>query len=843
MTMLGANRAPVVEASLELPVGGATVVAMRIQEGISRHTEAEIDLASTGELDVEPLLNADAVVVIRRDGVEVRRWSLKVAGGGFTHLESGTYRYRLELRSAFWFLAHTLNTRKFRGLDARAIVAQVLTADRVRHQFRILRTPDVRKYCVQYRESDRNFVERLLELEGIFHFTTEDGVLVLADESRVSADIPGEKRVELLESAGALQQGQPGLHELISGARTTSTRVTLNDFDWKRPSKKLLATADGGPLAAASELEIYDAPGGYRRPDQGELLGRLRLEALRALHTTVEGAGNVAGFAPAHVFELGDEHGDDFAGEHLLVEVEHVFEDRRYGSSMLLDGRRAVWGVRGEQGSAYANRFVAIPRSRPYRAPIRATIPALGGCHTAMVRGPAGEEIHTDRYGRFRGQFHWDREAVSTDDDSRWMRMLQESNSSLFLARVGWEVNVAYIHGDPDRPIGLARDINGVMVPAYAQPAQKNVMTIKTPSSPATGGFNELRLDDSAGSQSFYVQAEMDMRARVKNDMFEVVGNDERHVSGDSFGRSVKRDQSVAIGANATISAGDSVTTRVSKNRTVSIGGSENVVADQGATLSVSGNDTENVGSVRLTIDGSVKPPKVVSLKDLVPDAKAAAKSAGQAALGALKSGGGASGAATAAGGALKGVLPTPSGIASQLTGGLSDGVTLGGLAAMVCSGTINRSATKNVTRTVGGAYVAVAAGSIETSASKLFLETIGGAKITVARGSIDQAVGKAMALTVGGLLMHQTPAKYGVSGKTGTVMVGGTAKLAATDKLEIAAEEVFLTAGARIAFEGPDGSIELTPGSMSFTGDVLLDAGEKLKTTGTPLNLTKAGG
>src|SRR5262249_41621282 len=151
-----------------------------------------------------------------------------------------------------------------------------------------------------------------------------------------------------------------------------------------------------------------------------------------------------------------------------------------------------------------------IPAEVPFR-PARVTPrPSITGCHTAMVRGPAGEEIHTDEHGRFRAQFHWDREAKGTDADSRWIRYLQESQTGVTLARVGWEVTTAYIDGDPDRPIGLARDINGAMPPAYAPVANPNTMTVKTPSSPATGGFNEIKLDDSKGSMLFYMRAERD---------------------------------------------------------------------------------------------------------------------------------------------------------------------------------------------------------------------------------------------------------------------------------------------------------------------------------------------
>lgn len=820
-----------VETVLELPVkGGHELVALRISEGMSEHTKAVAELSSAEDLDFGPALHEPATIVVLYDGLEVRRLTLRVASGAFTRVEGGMLRYLVELESPFWFLGHTLNTRKFRNMTAREIISKVLDEGGIEHTWTTTRQPPRRKYCTQYRESNRAFVERLLEFEGIYHTTDEHGVLVLGDVSGASPELGP---FELYQSAGGLTHAGLGLQEVSLGAQTASGKVSLSDFNWKKPHTSLLVSADAG---ASAELEVYDAAGGYRKAADGSTIAQIRLEALRAMAVTLEGRGTVPSFAPAHVFELGESAGAAFSGEYLLVGVEHLYSDERFGDSDLtrsFDDALGLASSSSSSGPTYSNRFVAIPRATHFRPAVRTPSPNLAGCHTAMVRGPAGQEIHTDPHGRFRAQFHWDREATGSDEDSRWMRMLQENHSSLFLARVGWEVNVAYIHGDPDRPIGLARDINGVMPPSYAQPSKKMMMTIKTPSTPATGGFNELKLDDSAGAMGFFVQAEKNLRNGVRNDHLENVANNEFHVQGASIGRAVTRDQVSTIGANSTAKVGGTHSVAVSKNRTVKIGGSETVkVAERGIVL-VEGNETEKVGSVRLTIDGSIGLPSVASLVPSPKDtAKSTAQGAGTAAVGALQSGGGLSGAASAAGSSAQG----------SLQNALPQVPSLGEAVEMLLQGNIARMATKTLSRTVGGAYVSVSAHSIETSAGTTLFETIGGAKLTLSKLSIDQSCGKAFVLTVGGAIIQMAGANLGVSAQVGTTLVGGLALLHSDDKLEILGEEVEISTMAKLSLVGPKCSLVLEPTKVSMTGSVLFEPGEKLKTKGSPVNITKAG-
>ncbi len=839
------SKTDVLEIQVELGIDQPfEVVSCRIHEGISEVTHARIEVASMEDLDLERVLAEDAKILLLLDGIVERTWTLKVGKAHFLTAKNDSLRFSIELFSPEWLLRFSKDTRKFRKLSAQDIVTSVLTKAGLTQKWQVTRKTPRRNYCVQYRETNFDFVRRMLEFEGIFYTFDEDGTMVLSDRSSAAESIPGISHFELHETESALTDGAEGVHEIWRGARVLSGKMTANDFDWKKPDVRLIKSHEG---ERDTDLEFYDYPTGYRNAEDGEYLARIRLEALRAEARYVHGRSSVTRFAPARLFTFGPLAGAAFAGEYLLTRIDHTYYNPAYPAADTSHGGKYI----------YKNEFTAIPRDVPFRPAVTTPHPNIDGYHTAMVRGPVGEEIHTDKYGRFRAQFHWDREAVGTDDDSRWLRIVQESASSMFLARVGWEMNVAYIDGDPDRPIGLSRNINRVMPPAYGLPVKKNLMTIKTPTSPANGGYNEVRLDDSAGAQEFYIQAERDLLNIVKNDRSEAIGNNETRLVVGMLQETVERDQSVLIGANANIESDGMHQLRVQKDRSDTVGGNESIHTGSGMTVDVKGNDNEKVGSVRLTIAGSISPPNPIdrakaALQGMVPDPKDAAKQVGKAAYEGGKQGakeGGAKGAITgAAAGAKESIQsmipkpPTGTELASSLTGGLSDGVTMDKLIDMFCTGSINRSGKRTMTRVVGGAQVSAALGNISTSANYGFTEIVGGAKLTIAaEGTIAQSVAGPLATTVGGLIMRTSSSDMSYSAENSFINVGATADLASDEKLKIQSDDTIeLVADDEMKLTVGGVTITLTPSEIKFTGDLALKAKDKVVVTGKPDNVTK---
>jgi type VI secretion system secreted protein VgrG len=278
----------------------------------------------------------------------------------------------------------------------------------------------------------------------------------------------------------------------------------------------------------------------------------------------------------------------DFSGTYCLIRLQHTF--RSAGGS--------------DSKGAYENSFFAIPATTPWRPRLTTPRPIIEGNHTAMVRGPAGEEIHTDAFGRAKVQFHWDREAKGTDEDSRWVRVLQETSASMVLARVGWEVGIGYIDGDPERPIEVSRLINGQMMPTYGQPSRKNMMSIKTESYPGKQGFNELRMDDSQGSMRMDWHAERDLATVVENNKTERVASNYTHLVKNGLDRVVEKNQNMTVGGNETKDVQADYNDNTKKDRSETVGGSETVQFALSGQRNVEGNDSETVGGSRQTSVG-----------------------------------------------------------------------------------------------------------------------------------------------------------------------------------------------------------------------------------------------
>lgn len=864
-------------ANLEIaaPDGAAwhfRVEACDLREALSARTRAVVLAACAAHADVEALLLGRATLTIeaRSPGDAAaamsRAWHLLLAAAEHAGARDDALLYRLELHDPLWLLALSQDTRKFRDLTADQIVGRVLAAAGVAHRFALREPLAPRSYCAQYRETNLAFVERLLASEGLFYRLDAAGTLVIADSSASAETVAGSP-FDWISSGGALSDARPGLHSLRRGARLRTGRVTLADHDWKNPDLEVRGTAFG---QRDSHLEHYEYPGGFRSPERGERLARLRLEAHRAESVFLDGNGSVLDFAPGLAFAVAETAGERFAGSYLLRSVEH----------------RLVMDASGGAASSYASSFTAQPLALPFRPSAGSDRASVAGVHTALVAGPKGEEIHTDRHGRLRATFHWDREAKGSDEDSRWMRMLQETSSSMTLARTGWEVFVGYIAGDPDRPIGLARAMNATSLPSHALPLHQNRMAVRTPSSPASGGFSEVAMDDSGGAQRIAMRAEKDLDVAVKNEKTERIANDEKHHVGGDLDRKVILDQKVSVGGDSSLTVGENDKHVVEGSLTEKIGGAERVRIKKAWSAKVGGADKERVGALRLTLAGAIKLPDFKAMAKKAASAFAAGVSpqAAQAAqnvktfvqktqavaqtLSSPSAGAAAGIAAEAARNGAKqavgSLLPDPKTLAgalpsramlpggasvkaagksalSQATGGLSDGVTLDKVIELVATGGIERSAGKSMQRTVGGAFIAVAAQGIDTKVGLGYVETVGAAKLSIASKSIDENVSGALALIVGGTVMRTSGATMTLSSGTDTSLrVGGAASYWGGETLTLSAEVIRVESEASLLIRGGAASILLSPSSATIKGELdLLADGEIILSGAARLDVT----
>lgn len=800
------------------PMGEVAVQRATVRERISEPTRALVELHSAS---VDPgfagAIDGEVTITWTRDDQPVRSIALRLRAVSFRGVKKGVNVFELDLRSSFDFLKLTKNTRKFRDMSAKEIIGAVL-AGKVPVTFELTRAPWSLPYSVQYRESDFDYVSRLAEFDGIHYEVTDADALVMRDTSSSAEPFRGGAPMTLRTSAGALAHGDEALFALSRVTRVGSGRATVNDYHWKTPAVDLLQSARG---ARDELLEVYDYPTGYRAPDQGKALAKLRVEAFEAEKRAIRGSTTFVDLKPGRVVTVEHADGVSFGGEYFVTEVTHTYED--------------------VEGSIGQNRFEATPKATPFRPKPVTPRPEIGGYDTAMVRGPVGEEIHTDVFGRAKVQFHWDREAKGTDEDSRWIRVLQETSSSMTLARVGWEVAVTYVDSDPDRPVAIARMINGQMVPTYAQPAHQNVMTIRTETYPGKAGINEIRLDDTAGAQQIWQFAERDVAIEVKHDKREWIGNDEKYTVGLGVSRQVRKNQTVDIGIDLVRTVGVDEVQNVEGDRVETIGGSETVKVGGTTNLEAVSNDLEEVGSLRFTLAGGIKPPPnpLDQLKAAIPK-KPDLKAIGKDALGDAKSAlaGGAlpdpKAAAAKARDSLKAAIPTP----DSLKASVKDALKPPSLESLL-SGQITRSVVETSKKKVGAAMIALAGGQITLAASKLLAEVVGGARIMIAsKASIDtNSSGKFIRL-VGGMITRKAGKDITTSAADAAVTVGGDATFTAKDKVELRGKEIKITATKSVHLQKEDLTIDMTPSKIVIGGNLKLKASDKINVHGTPDNV-----
>ena len=499
----------------------------------------------------------------------------------------GLRSYRAEVVPWLWFLTRGTDCRIYQNQTVPDILAAVFG----RYGFTAFRndatgTYPAREYCVQYRESAFAFVSRLMEEEGIFYkFEYADGAhtLVLCDATSNYADCAPHASVEFRpELANAEVIGSwERRYEYVSG------KAAHTDYHFITPDTNLLASTDTVvALSDIAKFERFEFPGGYTATAAGTSRAALRMEEEEVAYDTVRGSSRCSSFLPGGKFTLTGHPLDDGTA-FALVGVDHTASEP------------GLPGVRDGRGE-YANTFDCIPADRVFR-PARGTPrPVAVGPQSAVVVGPSGEEIYTDQYGRVKVQFPWDRVGTKNENSSCWVRLTEswagKNWGTIFLPRIGQEVVVEFINGDPDRPLVTGRVYNATHMPPYALPDNKTQSGIKTRSSKqgAAADFNELRFEDKKGSEDVYFHAQKDFHRVVEND--------------DDL--KVLHDQTITVTNARTLTVKDADETitieKGNRSRTVKQGNDTLLVETGNREVTVNtGNDTHTVktGNREVTVE------------------------------------------------------------------------------------------------------------------------------------------------------------------------------------------------------------------------------------------------
>jgi type VI secretion system secreted protein VgrG len=570
------------------------VVRFSGSEGLSELFRFDLIVASEeSNIGFDDVIGKAALLTMRADEDEPR-----FVHGVVARLRQGDSgkkltTYHLTIVPRPWRLLHRQDCRIFQELTTPQIIKKVLEGAGLISDtdFRLTTqgTYAAREYCVQYRESDWAFISRLMEEEGIYYFfehLADKHLLTIVDKISAHAPIAGESSIKFRPSLGALSKGEH-VHRFHYAEEIRSGKVTLRDYDFKKPALKLESTGAGASFA---DLEVYDHPGDYLTPAAGDALATLRLQERTSLRKVGEGESACERLIPGYTFTL-SEHGREARNRaYLVTRIEH-------------EGAEPAMAEAGAEITRYENRFEVIPDDVPFRPALTTPRPTVKGIQSAVVVGPSGEDIHTDEHGRVKVQFFWDRLGKKDDKSSCWIRVSQiwagEGWGAMHIPRVNQEVLVDFFEGDPDRPIIVGRVYHGTNVPPYGLPANKTRSTIKSSSTPGGNGSNELRFEDKAGGEEVYLHAQKDWTIAVEHDKFQTVGHDETLQVSSDRSADVGNDQKETIGNDETFSVGHDRAKSVGHDERESIGHDRSIEVGNDHTEAIGGNLTLSVARAK----------------------------------------------------------------------------------------------------------------------------------------------------------------------------------------------------------------------------------------------------
>jgi len=478
----------------------------------------------------------------------------------------------------FWLLTLSENCRIFQEKNYPDIIKMVFDdlgfSD---YEDQLTATYGLQEYIVQYNESDFNFVSRVMEQEGIYYYFIHiDGkhTLVLADDSSVQPDIGDIPFYEKEESG--YQVDVEGIIKWENYRKIRTGGVSLADFDFILPSKNLNAVTSDPKTGSLSSLQKFNYPGKYTEREKGTNYTKILMEKENVHYAQKYAEGNFRTLYAGSQFTLIDHHREDQNDNYLVVKFSCVLKSDQYISSS-----------GGQESDLFTCNFTAIPANVSYRAQQAAVKPRITGPQTAIVVGKSGEEIWTDKYGRIKVMFHWDRDAEADEKSSCWIRVSQswagKNWGSIQIPRIGQEVLVDFIHGDPDRPIVIGSVYNGSAMPPYDLPANATMSGVKSRSSKGGDGFNEIRFEDKKDEEQIFIHGQKNQDINIKNDCFETIGNDKNLV--------VKNDNFILVENNRSEEVKADHVEKIGKDRKLSVTGKE---------------EKKITGNLALTVDGDV---------------------------------------------------------------------------------------------------------------------------------------------------------------------------------------------------------------------------------------------
>jgi type VI secretion system secreted protein VgrG len=581
---------------------------LRATEELGRPFRYDLDLSSgTVKADLSSIIGSSMTLAITLPDKSKRYFNGIVARATYDGLVGGSYHYRFELRPWIWLLSQAQDCCIFQNQSVWTIITTVFRnagftdfEDKRQNQA----GEQVLEYCVQYRETTLDFVTRLMEKYGLYYFFTHQSgqhTLVMADDPNSHTALSDALPYYFDQTEH--RHVDDHVWEWSSALALSPGTFTFNDYNFTTPAADLTAKSIQSATTPYGSFEVYEYPGPYGTASDGQTLANVRMQDLVARRQILHGTSNARGLYAGCKFSLS--------------EFSEAAQNREYlvtGASYTLESAEALSDTRGEMTDTFRCAFTAIPGNTTFRLESRTPWPMMRGPQTAKVVGESGQEITTDQYGRIKVKFFWDRSATQDENSSCWIRVAQiwagTGWGGIFIPRIGQEVVIDFLDGDPDRPIVTGCVYNANVTVPYTLPDNKTRSTLKTNSSTGGSGFNELRFEDKAGSEEVFFQAQKDYNKTVLN-------NETVNITQDSTTTVKQGNRSATVSQgndsltvsqgnrSVTVSQGNDSLTVSQGNHSISVSaGSSTITAGQSITLQV-GSNSITINTSGITINGT----------------------------------------------------------------------------------------------------------------------------------------------------------------------------------------------------------------------------------------------
>jgi len=571
--------------AIDTPLGPDQLLLLRYSgsESISAPFSFELELLSQQAVSFEDVVGKPVTITVSLGGGD-RFINGVVSRFGQTGGDFNFRHYSAQVVPWFWLLTRRADCRIFQNKSTPEIIEDVFKSLGFSdYELSLTKSYPKRAYCVQYRETDFNFVSRLMEYHGIYYFFRHEAqkhVMVLADSPSAVKPCPMQHKAEYKGVENTHQDDLDVVRTWLSEQELRSGSWALTDFNFETPLTAVSASVDSLVKTWKKELQVYDYPAGCDSKSDTEAITRVRMEAEESWQQVARANTTCRAFLPGFKFELVDHPDQSQDHEWLITQVDHEATASGYRAGQT------------DEPSRYSNQVVCIPSDVPFHPLRLARRPFVQGPQTALVVGPKGDEIYPDKFGRVKVQFHWDRAGKYDADSSCWIRVSQawagKGWGAVSLPRIGQEVIVDFLEGDPDQPIITGRVYNGEEMPPYALPDQMTKTVLKTNSSKGGEGFNEFRFEDKKGEEQIFIHAEKNLDIRVKNNEYETVTKDfHLIVEQDKFVQTkndhhetIERDYAQAVG----------------RDHHLKVTGKQALEVDGSRSLKVSGDVAEQFG-------------------------------------------------------------------------------------------------------------------------------------------------------------------------------------------------------------------------------------------------------